>query len=92
MRTISLVKRLKWSFTGNMNPHALVIGDVDNDNVNNTKRVSFFTTVNNNNLLSRFVSLLTCRVMSLSLVISTEILPFLKANAHPPFQHTFVVV
>lgn len=34
MRTISLVKRLKWSFSGNMNPHALVIGDVDNDNVN----------------------------------------------------------
>ncbi|CAO0793171.1 unnamed protein product [Mucor circinelloides] len=34
MRTISLVKRLKWSFSGNMNPHALVIGDVDNDNEN----------------------------------------------------------
>lgn len=33
MRTISLVKRLKWNFSGNMNPHALVIGDVDNDNV-----------------------------------------------------------
>ncbi|KAI7900612.1 uncharacterized protein BX663DRAFT_488237 [Cokeromyces recurvatus] len=34
MRTISLVKRLKWSFSGNMNPHALVLGDVDNDNEN----------------------------------------------------------
>ncbi|KAI9273425.1 hypothetical protein EDC94DRAFT_690370 [Helicostylum pulchrum] len=34
MRTISLVKRLKWNFSGNMNPHALVIGDVDNDNEN----------------------------------------------------------
>ncbi|KAI8390235.1 hypothetical protein BD560DRAFT_380342 [Blakeslea trispora] len=34
MRTISLVKRLKWSFSGNMNPHALVIGDVDNDGEN----------------------------------------------------------
>jgi hypothetical protein len=33
MRTISLVKRLKWSFSGNMNPHALIIGDVDNDKV-----------------------------------------------------------
>ncbi|KAI9274379.1 hypothetical protein BDA99DRAFT_497353 [Phascolomyces articulosus] len=31
MRTISLVNRLKWSFSGNMNPHALVLGDVDND-------------------------------------------------------------
>ncbi|KAI8992431.1 hypothetical protein BDB01DRAFT_778431 [Pilobolus umbonatus] len=34
MRTISLVKRLRWSFTGNMNPHALIIGDVDNDKEN----------------------------------------------------------
>ncbi|KAI8366500.1 hypothetical protein EDC96DRAFT_508328 [Choanephora cucurbitarum] len=34
MRTISLVKRLKWSFSGNMNPHALVIGDIDNDGEN----------------------------------------------------------
>lgn len=34
MKTTSLVKRLKWSFSGNMNPHALVIGDVDNDDVN----------------------------------------------------------
>ncbi|KAI8142924.1 hypothetical protein BJV82DRAFT_612760 [Fennellomyces sp. T-0311] len=34
MRTISLVNRLKWSFSGNMNPHALVLGDVDNDGEN----------------------------------------------------------
>ncbi|ORY96683.1 hypothetical protein BCR43DRAFT_563934 [Syncephalastrum racemosum] len=34
MRTISLVNRLKWSFSGNMNPHALVLGDVDNDGYN----------------------------------------------------------
>ncbi|KAI8047362.1 uncharacterized protein B0P05DRAFT_566251 [Gilbertella persicaria] len=34
MRTISLVKRLKWSFSGNMNPHALVVGDIDDDNEN----------------------------------------------------------
>ncbi|KAL0080398.1 hypothetical protein J3Q64DRAFT_1247619 [Phycomyces blakesleeanus] len=34
MRTISLVNRLKWSFSGNMNPYALVIGDVDNDGDN----------------------------------------------------------
>ena len=34
MKTKSLVKRIKWSFYGNMNPHALVIGDVDNDDVN----------------------------------------------------------
>ncbi|ORX50884.1 hypothetical protein DM01DRAFT_1337483 [Hesseltinella vesiculosa] len=32
MRTVSLINRLKWSFSGNMNPHALVLGDVDNDN------------------------------------------------------------
>ncbi|SAL95062.1 hypothetical protein [Absidia glauca] len=31
MRTVSLVNRLKWSFAGNMNPHALELGDVDND-------------------------------------------------------------
>ncbi|KAI9313898.1 hypothetical protein BX666DRAFT_2123828 [Dichotomocladium elegans] len=34
MRTISLVNHLKWSFSGNMNPHALVLGDVDNDGDN----------------------------------------------------------
>lgn len=34
MRTVSLVNRLKWSFTGNMNPHAFAIGDVDNDGDN----------------------------------------------------------
>ncbi|RUS23384.1 hypothetical protein BC937DRAFT_92504 [Endogone sp. FLAS-F59071] len=34
MRTVSLVDRLKWSFTGNMNPHAFAIGDVDNDGDN----------------------------------------------------------
>lgn len=33
MRTVSLVNRLRWSFGGNMNPHALVVGDVDNDGV-----------------------------------------------------------
>jgi hypothetical protein len=33
MRTLSLVNRLRWSFGGNMNPHALVVGDVDNDGV-----------------------------------------------------------
>jgi hypothetical protein len=33
MRTVSLVNRLKWSFAGNMNPHALELGDVDNDGV-----------------------------------------------------------
>ncbi|CAM0139217.1 unnamed protein product [Umbelopsis sp. WA50703] len=34
MRTLSLVNRLRWSFGGNMNPHALVVGDVDNDGDN----------------------------------------------------------
>lgn len=33
MRTVSLVNRLRWSFGGNMNPHALVVGDADNDGV-----------------------------------------------------------
>ena len=40
MRTISLVNRLKWSFSGNMNPHALVLGDVDNDGVNITYNIN----------------------------------------------------
>ncbi|CAO3592226.1 unnamed protein product [Absidia cylindrospora] len=31
MRTVSLVNRLKWSFSGNINPHALELGNVDND-------------------------------------------------------------
>ncbi|RUS23589.1 hypothetical protein BC938DRAFT_474913 [Jimgerdemannia flammicorona] len=34
MRTVSLVNRLKWSFTGNLNPHAFAIGDADNDGDN----------------------------------------------------------
>ncbi|KAH8547845.1 hypothetical protein BGW37DRAFT_196730 [Umbelopsis sp. PMI_123] len=34
MRTVSLVNRLRWSFGGNMNPHALVVGDVNNDGDN----------------------------------------------------------
>ncbi|KAK9723361.1 hypothetical protein K7432_002014 [Basidiobolus ranarum] len=34
VHSVSLVKRLKWQFTGNMNTHALTIGDVDNDNEN----------------------------------------------------------
>ncbi|KAI8577344.1 hypothetical protein K450DRAFT_252728 [Umbelopsis ramanniana AG] len=34
MRTVSLVNRLRWSFGGNMNPHALVVGDADNDGDN----------------------------------------------------------
>ncbi|KAL1916475.1 uncharacterized protein VTP21DRAFT_5666 [Calcarisporiella thermophila] len=34
MRTISLVNRLKWQWTGNMNPQAIAIGDVDNDGDN----------------------------------------------------------
>ncbi|ORY06833.1 hypothetical protein K493DRAFT_403880 [Basidiobolus meristosporus CBS 931.73] len=34
VHSVSLVKRLKWHFTGNMNTHALTIGDVDNDNEN----------------------------------------------------------
>lgn len=84
MRTISLVNRLRWSFGGNMNPHALVVGDADNDGV----RLCVFghsTAFKSNHFPPR-------RTTNLLLAISMEISLYLKAIVSIACQLTFAGV